>query len=76
MFAFVMPRADGTVFHLTLGGRDLDHAFQQFRDGWWTETDHTWAIGVWRNAALVARILPIVDPMTGLMTCFMVAIKP
>jgi len=76
VFHFVMPRADGTVYHLTLGGKDLDHAFQQFRDGWWTETDHTRCVGIWLNSALVAYTMPIVDPMTGLMTCFMVEIKP
>jgi hypothetical protein len=71
-----MPRADGTVYHLMLGGRDLDHAFEQFKDSWFEAADHTRSVGVWMNAALVARVLPITDKQTGELTCFMQPLFP
>jgi hypothetical protein len=65
-----MPRPDGTIFHLMIGARDLDHAFEQFRDSWFRAKEHTRSIDVWMNTALVARVLPILQRRSGEMECF------
>lgn len=71
MFFFIMPRPDLTIFHLAIGARDLNHAFEQFQRDWFRPEEHTRAIGVWMNAALIARVLPITDIQTDKLTCFL-----
>lgn len=71
-----MPRADGTVYCILIGARDLEQAFQQFRDHWFSPLDHTRSVGVWQEAALVARVLPITDRNTDELTCFLQELKP
>jgi hypothetical protein len=75
MFHFVMPRSDCTVFHVALGARDLEHAFEQFQRDWFRAHEHTGSVGVWHNAALTARVLPISNPQTGEIEPFMQIIK-
>jgi hypothetical protein len=65
MFHFVMPRPDCTVFHVAIGARDLEHAFEQFQRDWFRAHEHTRSLGVWHNSALTARVLPISNPDTG-----------
>lgn len=65
MYHYVRPRADGTIYHLTLGGRDLAHSFVQFASHWWTAGDHTRSTGVWHQAALVARVLTVLNSQMG-----------
>ena len=64
MYRFIHPYPDGRVFNRVVGGKDLQAAFETFaREHWLPEL--TSAIGVWHNAALVARVLPAWDNETG-----------
>jgi hypothetical protein len=75
MFHFILPRPDCSVFHVAIGATDLAAAFDQFQLLWW-RPELTGAIGVWQNHALVARVLPICNPQTGELECFLQEIKP
>jgi hypothetical protein len=76
MFHFIMPRPDCTVFHVAIGARDLEHAFEQFKRDWFRAHEHTYSVGVWHNAALTARILPTMRGETGEIEPFMQIINP
>ena len=76
MFHFVMPRPDCTVFHVALGARDLEHAFEQFKRDWFRADEHAGSMGVWHNAALTARVLPIRNQHTHELEPIMEIIKP
>jgi hypothetical protein len=75
MWNFIFPHADGTVFHVMIGGKTVEVAFQEFRRNWWT-VEMTRAVGVWRNAALTHRVLPIYDEGKDEMDCFLQELKP
>lgn len=74
MFHFVFPRSNGTVFHVAIGAASVSVAFEQFARDWWTED--LGAIGVWHNAALVCRVLPVMQQQTGELEPFMQELKP
>lgn len=75
MFHFIFPHADGTVFHVALGGKDVEDAFREFRRNWWT-VEMTRCVGVWHNAALTHRVLPIYDQGKDEMDCFLQPLTP
>lgn len=75
MFRFILPFEDGTVLNIALGGKDVEAAFSEFRRNWWT-VEMTRSIGVWHNAALVGRVLPIYDQGRDEMDCFLQELKP
>jgi len=75
MFRFIMPLDDGSVVNVPIGATDLEAAFRLFRRDWWN-VEMTRSIGVWHNAALVGRVLPIYDQGTEEMDCFLQELKP
>lgn len=75
MFRFIMPFDDGTVLNIAIGAKDVDAAFHQFRIQWWN-CGMSRAIGVWHNAALTHRVLPIYDQGKDEMDCFLQTLSP
>jgi hypothetical protein len=75
MFRFLHPYPDGRVFNRVVVGSDLQAAFETFvRDHWLPEL--TGAIGVWHNAALVARVLLAWNSETGDSVPYLIEIDP
>ena len=63
MFRFLFPFEDNTVLNIAIGARDLAGAFDQYRR-YWHNPGLFGAIAVYHNAALVARVLPILNTET------------
>jgi hypothetical protein len=63
MFFFIKPFLDGTVWTVTIGAKDLDEAYDQYRRYHWN-VETTGAVGVWMNHALLARVVPVYDEAT------------
>lgn len=64
MWHFLLPKPDGSVFHIVLGGKDTAAAFEEFAREYWHE-GLTGSIGVWMNHCLCARVTTIVNNDTG-----------
>ena len=75
MFRFIHPFSDGTLSDIMIGARDLDHAFEQYRSEWWRQ-DMTGCVGIWHNAALTARIVPITNMQTDELEPLLQELKP
>lgn len=57
MYRFVILSSDNKAEVICVGGRDLQHAFDTFSRDFW-RPEMTSAIGIWRNSALEARVIP------------------
>ena len=75
MFHFISPNADGTVMHIAIGANDINAAFEQFQRDWFRPTMNR-SIGVWHNAALTHRVLPVYNVQTDSLDCFIQPLMP
>jgi len=75
MFRFILPRLDGTVLDFAIGAADLPAAFERFARDWW-RPEMTGSFGVWKNHALIARVLVGMDRHTGDLVPYLRDIDP
>ena len=63
MYHIIHPFSDGTVYHLMLGGKTVEDAFEEFRRYYWLPTYI--CLAVFQNHCLCARVVAVLNEQTG-----------
>lgn len=63
MYRFLIPFADGSVWNVAIGAKDLTDAVDQYQRYHWNPNT-TGAVAVYFNHCLEGRIIPVYDEAT------------